>query len=459
MNNKSISISLILFFLLNFSSCQKYLEKKSNNSLVVPTSLSDLQGLLDDADQMNLTRTPAYASVSDDDNFILDADINQRNQREQSVYKWIPYENYSYPNDWSINYFPIYNANYCLDGISQIEKKNVSNESAWDNVKGSALFYRAYYFTELVWTFSKAYDETTSITDLGIALRLTSDFNVPSVRASVKDCYDRIISDTKEAAIYLPDLPSHPYRPSKAAAFGLLARAYLTMRNYDSALKYSILCLQIKKDLIDYNVPNSEDFATTNASFPFKQFNKETIFYTEINQNLGIVGSSTRSKIDTLLLASYSNNDLRRIAYFKPNGRYENFKGSYSSKTILFSGIATDEIFLIKAECYARKGDHTSALEDLNGLLSKRYDDTFMQVTANDPSDALAKILVERRKELLFRGLRFIDIKRLNKEGANIIPKRIVNGQTYTIPPNDNRYALPLPLDVINASGIQQNPY
>src|SRR6266542_3597771 len=255
MKIKFAYIFLVYLIAMSVSSCKKYLDKKSNNSLVVPTSLNDLQGLLDDANQMNETRTPSYASVSDDDNFILDADINQRNEREQSVYKWIPYENYSYPNDWSINYFPVYNANYCLDGISKIEK-NISNELAWNNVKGSALFYRAYYFTQLVWTFSKAYDETTSSTDLGIALRLTSDFNVPSVRSNVKDSYDRIISDAMEAVTYLPNLPSHSYRPSKAAAYGLLARVYLTIRNYDSALKYSNLCLQIKNDLIDCNVPN-----------------------------------------------------------------------------------------------------------------------------------------------------------------------------------------------------------
>lgn len=56
------------------------------------------------------------------------------------------------------------------------------------------------------------------------------------------------------------------------------------------------------------------------------------------------------------------------------------------------------------------------------------------------------------------RGLRWMDLKRLNKDSANIILTRQVNGQTYTLQPNDLRYALPLPEDIIQITGMQQNP-
>lgn len=149
-----------------------------------------------------------------------------------------------------------------------------------------------------------------------------------------------------------------------------------------------------------------------------------------------------------------------KTAYFASYNGYHLYKGAYTSTLFpFFSGIATDEIYLIRAECYARKGDKVSALNDLNTLLTKRYNGTFVPFTAVDANDALAKILIERRKELLMRGLRFIDIRRLNKEGANIVPTRLISGQLYSIPPNDNRYALPIPLDVINQSGMQQNQY
>jgi len=71
----------------------------------------------------------------------------------------------------------------------------------------------------------------------------------------------------------------------------------------------------------------------------------------------------------------------------------------------------------------------------------------------------LNKILTERRKELLMRGLRWTDLRRLNKETAFATTlSRIVNGTTYTLPPNDPGYVFRIPLSVINFTGIEQNP-
>ena len=97
---------------------------------------------------------------------------------------------------------------------------------------------------------------------------------------------------------------------------------------------------------------------------------------------------------------------------------------------------------------------------NLNTLLVKRWaTGSFVPLTAVDNNDAINKILLERRKELLFRGLRWIDIKRLNVEGRNIILKRkLPDGTIVSIAPNSNYYALPLPKDLIDLTGMPQNP-
>jgi hypothetical protein len=167
----------------------------------------------------------------------------------------------------------------------------------------------------------------------------------------------------------------------------------------------------------------------------------------------------SRAKIDSSLYQSYSTNDLRKQLYFKNNnnGSYA-FKGSYDGTSLLFSGVAVDEVYLIRAECLARTGNTTAALNDLNTVLEKRWKKgTFIPFTASTPGEALTLILTERRKELLFRGLRWSDIKRLNKEGASITLKRILNGQSFTLQPNDPRYALPIPEDIIELTGMPQN--
>lgn len=438
------------------SSCKKYLDKKPDKTLAVPTKLEDLQAILDFSQYMNTRQSPSFGEASSTDYFLTDARFNALPVENQGIYTWNRGE-YRSQNDWSKAYLAVYSANYCLDQLKNIPV-NSSNEVAFNNVKGSALFFKAYNYLNLLWVHSKAFDEGTAANDLGVVLRNSSDFNIPSTRASVLESYDAVISQAKEAIPLLPDHPLHVQRPSRTAAYGLLARAYLSMRKYDSAFVYADRCLQIKSDLINYNADNDINGNIT-ANVPFKKFNKETIFYTEMNTNFFIQSPST-ARIDTMLYAQYSTDDLRRTAFFRPNTGYFQFKGNYTaSATVFFSGIATDELFLIRAETNARAGRVAEAMNDLNTLMVKRWKNTvpFPTFTAVTKEEAIATILRERRKELCMRGLRWPDIKRLNKESPSILLVRKIGGQEYVLQPNDKYYALPLPTDIIQITGMPQN--
>ncbi|MEJ8841493.1 RagB/SusD family nutrient uptake outer membrane protein [Lacibacter sp. H375] len=447
---------LYLLLILSISSCKKYLDKKPDDKLAVPTKLQDLQALLDQSQYMNIQQSPSFGEASADDYFLPDANFNALPVEQQGIYTWNRGE-YKFQNDWSKAYLPVYNANFCLEQLDKIPV-NTTNETAWKNVKGSALFFKAYNYLNLLWVFAKAFDEAAATTDLGIVLRNSSDFNVPSVRATVLDSYNAVINDSKQAIMLLPDHPVHCMRPSKAAAYGLLARAYLSMRKYDSAFVYAGRCLQLRNELIDYNADSDINGSIT-SNVPFKRFNKETIFYTETNTNFAIHRTST-GRIDTMLYAQYNNNDLRKTAFFRPVTGYYQFKGNYTgSGSQFFSGITTAELLLIRAETHARAGRVTEAMNDVNKLMIKRWKNTvpFPAFTANTKEEALTIILAERRKELCMRALRWMDIKRLNKENAAIILTRKIAGQIYTLQPNANYYALPLPTDIIQITGIQQN--
>lgn len=448
---KYIQYSLLLFFLLAVTSCKKYLDAKADNSLVTPSKISDLQGILDDNYIMNLN-TPGFGETSSDDYFISVPDYYSLGDIDRKAYTW-RLTDYTYGNDWNASYSAVYNSNYCIENIEKI-KTALPDVAKWNNVKGSALFFRAYYFLNLVWEYGKAYDDQSSASDLGIVLRLGSDFNVKSARATVKESYGQVIADIRAAIPLLPDHPSHVMRPSKAAGYGLLARAFLTMRKYDSAYKYSDLSLNIKNDLLDYNSSK----VNASGAIPFLPFNPEIIFYTTQTGNYTAKGQPY-ALIDSTLYESYQSNDLRKKIFFFPNNGFHSFKGHYSgSANIFFSGLATDEMFLIRAECSARKGNIADAMDDLNKLLINRWDaGTFLPLAASTRQDALDMILAERRKELTQRGLRWIDIKRLNKEDAIITPQRVLDSQTYILNPNSGRYALPLPADIIAITGISQN--
>ena len=448
----------ILFFILFIgvvgvfeTGCKKYLDAKSNKELAVPESLQDLQALMDYYLRINNV-DPISGIESVNDFYLTETDYNALyNDADRRIYTWGTnhlFDNYS--NDWSYQYDIINMANIVLDNIDKIER-TPGNASEYDNLKGQALFQRARSFQLIAWLWANAYDKNNAEKDLGIPLRIHSDFNITSVRSTLEETYKRIITDLKESVSLLPIIPVHVIRPSRPAAYALLARTYLSMRDYPNAGNYTDSCLQLFSKLIDFNSLNA------GANYPITRFNDEVIMDNRIPVPDMFIG--TRAKIDSVFYQSYADEDLRKKVFFKNNNGFFTFKGSYEGTSAMFSGIATDEVILMKAECLARAGSTSAAMDELNSLLIKRWKtNTFTGLTATDANDALAKILKERRKELLMRGLRWMDIKRLNKEGAGIVMQRSINGQTYTLQPNALRYTFPIPETIVDLTGIQQNP-
>ena len=447
---------VLVVMVLPFHSCTKYLDKKPDAALTVPSTLPDLQALLDYSDVMNVGQSPSFGEASCDDYFLTDQSYSSLPITIQAVYTWNR-PAYNYQNDWGRGYGPVYQANFCLEALGKIPV-DASNVAAWNNVKGSAHFYRAYNFLNLLGVFANAFDSVRSATDLGIVLRTASDFNVPSVRSVVRDCYQQVLLDAKASVRYLPVRPITTMRPSRPAAYGLLARAYLSMHAYDTAYLYADSCLQLQSALMDYNGDQGMD-PTAMGSSPFAPFNKETIFYTVMNSYLSL-HLPYYANVDTTLFGLYAPGDLRARAYFYLQGPYATYTGSYTSRYgDYFTGLSTDEMFLIRAESAARLGRVSESLNDLNTLLSKRWTNQlpYLPVSAASVAEAVDLVLLERRKELCMRGLRWVDIKRLNAEGRNITLKRHINGQEYTLLPNSKYYALPLPADIITQTGIPQN--
>ena len=224
------------------------------------------------------------------------------------------------------------------------------------------------------------------------------------------------------------------------------------MRKYSDALLYADSSIKSNNSLLDFST------LSTSSSTPITRFNAETIFYSTMQ--IYNVLRNNRAVVDSVLYKSYTSNDLRRVIYFQQPGGVTQFKGSYAQSPVtLFNGLANDEIYLIRAECNARAGNTNAAMDDLNTLLSSRWKPgTFVKLTASNADQALNIILDERRKELCFRGLRWTDLRRLNHEDRfKVTLIRVVNGQTYTLTPNDSKYVYPLPTNVILQTGMTQN--
>ena len=452
-----INAMLVICGLLLLSGCKKdFLDKKPATNLDVPITLSDLQLLLDNT--QNIYRSPALGEVSADDYYMTYAQWStQYTPYFANAYVWNKdvFAGQGKISDWDMPYTQVLYTNVVLQQLQNITR-NSSNSANYDNIKGAALFMRAWAFFDLAQVFTLPYDSNTASSDPGIPLRLTADINASSVRATVKATYDQILADVIQSGSLLSNNTSLVFqnRPSKASVYGLLSRVYLSMRNYPLAGLFADSALQLQHKLIDYNMVDTTTIA------PFNLSNDETVYQNlTVNADpLSYVEFSQGYSIDTLLYQSYAKNDLRKVVYFAINGPDINKKFGYSGGGTLSNGIATDELYLTRAECYARANNNTNALADLNSLLSKRWrTGTYVPFSNLQGVALLDTILKERRKELLMRCLRWNDIRRLNKEGFNITPERILNGKTHQLQPNSPLYALPIPPDVIALSGIQQN--
>ncbi|MES2003016.1 MAG: RagB/SusD family nutrient uptake outer membrane protein [Bacteroidota bacterium] len=457
MNHFTKYLLSILFMVGSLMGCHKteFLEAKPNASIIIPTSLEELRALLDNTNVF--TVSPGIGEISADNYYVSTATWQSLSQLEHNLYSW---EKDSYGgvrsiDDWNIPWQQVLYTNIVLEQLNKLSVDS-SMQKEWQDCKGSALFLRAHAFYNLLLHFAAAYDNATATTDPGIPLRLTTNIHDLRERASVQDSYNQVLADLSAASPLLSENVSASYRnrPSKPAVFGLLSRVYLSMGKYDKAGSYADSCLLLYNKLINFNT------LSTTATTPFDRLNDENIYYCQaINYNV-LLTISTTTLVDTTLYQSYAANDLRKQLYFRQiSGPNYGIKRGHSGTTYPFTGLSTEEMYLNRAESYARAGNSITAMNDLNTVLVKRWKTgTYVPQTANTAAEALQKILTERRKELIWRGLRWPDLKRLNKENAGINLTRILNNQPYSLTPNSPLYVFPIPDNEISLSGIAQNP-
>lgn len=451
-------ITLIITVWL-FSSCNKqneWLDVKSNKSDVILSTAADYQAVLDNFFIFN-SHEPSFGMLCTD-NITADLALWQgANETHRNAYifaKEILGSPSSQAYDWTPPYQNIANCNIVIEGIQKIKNEVLLTE--YNNILGSALFLRANNYFSLTQHFTVPYNNAASNSSLGVPIRKTTDVNEKSVRPILKENYDNILDDLKNAEKLLPDLPSYQTRPSKASALALLARVYLTMGEYEESLSCAEKALSIYSELIDYNTLK----VTDEFVFPTYPKNIEVILFAG-SQTAAPLFRYQTTHVDLGLYNLYGDNDLRKSLFFKKgSGNIIQLKGQYTGEYSPFAGFATNELYLMKAECQARLKFTESSMETLNLLLRKRWrKDTFVPLVATESDEALQTILNERRKEIPFlSNIRWQDLRRLNQDPR--FAKTVVHtldGVDYILEPNSPRYVFDIPYREIEYSGIQQN--
>lgn len=431
-------------------SCSDFLDIKPDKKLAVPTTSDDLRALLNYVATVNHSFAAGLGEVGSDNFYVTDSDWEAiPDELERNSYVWA-----STPvalGYWVVPYNRILTANTVLELSGEVE---YNTEELKNETEGTAYFTRGLSFYDLSQVFSPPYDNRIADERLGIPIRLSSDVNAPSAKSSLAELYGQIISDLQKASHLLhPVKRQYPTQPSKAAAYAALSRVYLAKRDYDLAGFYADSCLQLYSQLMDYN--ELEEI----KPYIVDKFNEEVIYYAEIRGNSYL--NDSRATVDSALYRSFDDEDIRKQLYFRTNVRNDgvNFVGDFSQNTgsAKFCGMTTAEVVLTRMECLIRTGDTQEAVTLLRRFLEHRYrTGSVPAVDQHNSEELLAMVLLERRKELMFRGLRWSDIRRLSFDAAHEVHlRRNLAGKYYELTPLEQRtFAYGLPQEVLERSDL-----
>lgn len=455
--------------LFALSGCEKYVDMKTQGRLT-PGSIENYRYLLNNTAVYEVA--PTISDIASDDLEIEDGSVQQMalnsdfNRYYYNSYQWAdviyPIEGLYYKDDnWGQLYTTVTYANTV---IGEVLDADDGTEAEKNELIAEAKVHRAAAYLMLVNTYAKPYVQATAATDLGVPLVLEQTTEQSLARASVETVYQQILTDLREALAFLPDQQAFTSLPTKASAYGLLARTFLCMNDYQAADTVADQALALRNEVIDLIALDT----ITTATYPIRVNNPEILLSKmPVMGIMAYTGTAFRMSRD--LLSVLDSTDQRYNLFTVPgsiispmndyNGRYFYLDRALGEGRNV--GPTVPEMMLIKAEVAVRNGDVNGGMNWLNQLREKRvlpaYYREEIAVTADE---ALVKVINERRREFMFRMLRWWDMRRLKDDPLfRRTYQRTFGGKTSTLAPNSNRYVFPIAAYEINLNPeIEQNP-
>lgn len=451
-------------------SCGDFLNNPPKG-LTIPSRAEDYQKLIANGSMMNNTSTTNLEYLTDNVHLLnTDAEATRyvyvnKSRSLQNIYSLQPGDIEvagTQDRTWNNYYDKIYTWNVVINNVMDSKGATDAQKRA---LRAEALFGRAFDYFMLVNTYGKHYNKATAAQDYGIPLVVSEDINAKFVRSTVQEAYDKILADLKEAEADLPANASFKNHPDQCALMSLYAKIYLYMGEYSKALEYANKALAMNSgllDLNDYVMQTGKTWdrvvlkADTKVRFPDIKHPENVYVRYTADQIQGSVMLSKSARDVFKKDIEKDTTDLRKYYFTSEDG--VNFGGTpdvfpgeccYAFYSNMNVGLTTVDNMLIAAECEARVGDKDKAMTHLNNIRMKRFttalDPANFRLSAKDKTEALQKVLEERRREMMMNGTRLFDLKRLNMDPATAITySHSADGQTWTMTPNSNLYILPI---------------
>jgi len=381
---------------------------------------------------------------------------------------------------WTFQYKVIDNCNNIIANVDAA----AGTDSEKKFLKGQALALRAFTYLNLVRQYQFTYAKDKNAKGVPLYITPTTPDSKPQPRATVAAIYDQVIADLREADGLLQGFSrTVKNRPNQQVVRGLLARAFLTQENWDSA------AARAKQARAGYPIMEPVEYLKGFSDVS----NVEWIWGhpQATDQNLG--GASYFGYIDVTpptgyrsvmadphFRAIFSDGDIRKTL-FKPVAdttdpllgwlKYTKFvnKTDQSGHILL---MRSSEMVLIEAESKARLNDLSGAITALNELRVKRSLPGLLDGSLTQPQ-LIEEILRERRRELWGEGFALPDLLRLQRAlvrtpSTEILKVPRADGTFRDVPlkghhqlkfpdktdfvPNSQYYLFSIPINEINSN-------
>ena len=472
-----------LFSSLLFSGCNDYLDLIPKGKKV-PTTLEDYRAFLQDP---NVYTTGDFHKTYIVNEFKID-DYMKSDPVSATNYFWLEdgdrISNLEYDGNYTNNYDAIYAANLVVEGVPTVSVNGEAEVKKAKAIIAQGKVLRVLHYFHLINSYAKAYDPATAATDGGIPYSTSSNnFETPIPQRTVGEVYGYMLNDLNSAIPDLPEEADNFMEANKAAGYALRARVYLFMKNFEEALKDADEALK-RNDYIFDMVAYHREYVDPNGTGVNIQGDGAAIgglpritYSLGVRENLlvtgGINGVNSVTRPGNLPIkdslenqhctrdsSRYEVGDTRFLCtYYRSTaaGYYQYRRGDNMN----IGGLRTTEVYLIRAECYARQGELQKAMNDLNALRVKRIvARVYQPLTATTRLEAINHIRHERDAELLGSDMMFYDMRRFNTETEyqRTMVKKDEDGIIRTLRPESELWVLPFPMNVTRFNpNLKQN--
>ncbi|MBO9152643.1 RagB/SusD family nutrient uptake outer membrane protein [Chitinophaga sp. GCM10012297] len=362
---------------------------------------------------------------------------------------------------WQSFYQVLDRANRILDVIDEVPY--TMTDAGWHSqLKGELLALRAFCHFELLRHYAVDYEPASP----GIPVMTSSSIGKPA-RDAVQRVYQQINEDLAEARNLIPASFNDLDRVTRTAVIAMQARAALYQKSWDAAIAAATDVINAVPLATAAQFPDIwTDKGTAEVIWKLKREAQDARFGEFFRDGAGRITYAPSFK----LLATFdAANDVRFNAYIRdlapaaPARRWS--VGKYTGGQPAFANLAdiklfrASEMYLVRAEAYAFKGELDKGTDDLNDLRAMRIAG-YADVSFANTDLLNAAVQEERFKELAFEGHRYYDLRR-RKADIVRLPEDVaqVTDPRTKLTPDDQAYYLPIPLKETQANeNIKQHP-